>query len=120
MKVSLSITQKFTPEWRGNRDLPTDEQIVVTYRLMTAEQEERFARMSAKSDGSGEYMVNIEPKAVEIFGACVTHIAGLFDTAGAPITEAAEVLKIPGIYDLIGDVAAEIKKGLITEEDSKN
>ena len=119
MKVNLSITQKYTPTWRDNRDLPELEQIVVTYRLMTAEQEERFAKMSAKSDGTGEYLVNIEPKAVEIFGACVTHVDGIWDTASNPITEAADVLKIPGIYELIGEVAAEIKKGM-SEEDTKN
>jgi len=120
MKVNLTITQTYVPEWRGNRSLPEGEQIVVTYRLMSAEQEERFAKMSAKSDGKGEYLVNIEPKAVEIFGACVTHVAGLFDMAGTPITEAKDVLAVPGIYELIGDVAAEIKKGMLTEEDSKN
>ena len=119
MKVNLAISQVFVPTYRGNRDLPEEDQIKVTYRLMSAAQEEKFSKMSARSDGSGEYMVAIEPKAVEIFGECVTSIAGLYDMANNPITEPSKVLAIPGIYELVSEVAAEIKKGL-TEEDSKN
>ncbi|KKL79301.1 hypothetical protein LCGC14_2016200 [marine sediment metagenome] len=119
MKVSLSITNTYVPEWRCNTSLPEAEQLRVTYRLMTAEQEERFSTMYLRREGEDDFGMTVQPHAVEIWGECVTAVANLEDLDGKPITDAKKVLDIPGVYELVTEVVAIIKRG-VTEADSKN
>ena len=118
MRVSLSLTDQYIPEWRGNRDLPDDEQIKVTYRLMTAEQEEKYSTLYMRRGTGDDYSMDVKTHAVEIWDECVTTVTGLVGDSG-PITDPKQVRAIPGIYGLVTEVVAVIKRG-ISEDELKN
>lgn len=119
MRVNLTATAEYVPKAMGNQELPSDEQVKVTYRLMTAEQEEKYSIMHASMPtGGGEMNMTVEPHAVEIWTDCVTAVTGLEDLSGKALTPK-QALSVPGIYELISEVAGIIKQGL-TEADSKN
>ena len=119
MRVNLTATAEYVPKAMGNLELVPAQQVKVTYRLMTAEQEEKYSIMHASMpSGGGEMNMTVEPHAVEIWTDCVTAVTGLEDLSGKALTPT-ETLNVPGIYELISEVAAVIKQGL-TETDSKN
>ena len=118
MKISLSKTDTYVPKWRDNRKLPGDQQVTVEYKLMTAEQEERYSEMYLRREGEDDFGMTVKTHAVEIWDECVIKVNGLNDGA-KPLTDPKKVRAIPGIYELVTEVVAVIKQG-ITEEDSKN
>ncbi len=118
MQIKLSATSTYVPKWRDNRKLPEGEQVHVEYKLMTAEQEERFSEMYLRREGDDDFGMTVKTHAVEIWDECVTKVIGLND-GEKPILKPKAVREIPGIYELITEVVAIIKQG-ITEEDSKN
>ena len=119
MRVNLAISNEYVPECMGNRDLPEDEQVTVTYRFMTASQEEQYSTMYLRREGDDDFGMTVKTHAVGIWTNCVTAVSGLTDQDGKPITNPAQVLEVPGIYEMVSEVAAVIKRGL-TEIDSKN
>lgn len=121
MKIKLSRTDTYIPKWNGNRNLPEAEQVKVDYRYMTCEEEEKWSVIRPVfTDGeTKEVKVDYATHANDIFAACVLKVDGLCDTDGKPVAKPQEVLKVPGIYGLVTEVVAEIKRG-ITEQDSKN
>ena len=123
MKVKLSRTDIYIPNWNGNRSLPESEQVKVEYRFMTCEEEERFSVVrpvyNMAEGKTQEITVNYDLHANDIWRACVKKVSGLQDEAGVEITEPKKVADIPGMYSLITEVVAEVKRGL-TEADLKN
>jgi hypothetical protein len=120
MKVRIARADVYTPKWRGNRQLPEAEQIRVEYKLLTAEQEERFSSISPEYDKGGDVArIKVETHANAIWDECVVKVFGLTDDAGKAIESPAKVKEIPGIYTLITEVVAQIKRGL-DEPDLKN
>jgi len=109
----------YEPRCMGNPKLPKAERVVVSYRLMTAEQEEKYSTMYLQRGGDDDFGMTVEPHAVEIWTECVTSVAGLEDESGKALVTAKDVLKVPGIYEMVQEVAAVIKRGL-SEEDLKN
>lgn len=123
MKIKLARTDIYVPRWNGNRSFPDSEQVKVEYRFMTCEEEERFSKVqpiyNVAEGKTQEIMVNYEQHANDIWRACVKKVSGLADEDGAEITDPKKVADIPGMYALITEVVAEIKRGL-TEADLKN
>lgn len=122
MKVRLSRTDTYIPKWNGNRDLPPDEQVVIEYRYMTCEEEERWSLIRPvynTKEETGEVRVDYNTHANDIWDACVTSVRGLCGDDDKPLTDPKAVRKVPGIYALVTEVVAEIKQG-ISEADSKN
>ena len=124
MKVKVARQDTYTPDWRGNKKLPEDEQIKVEFSYMTAEQEEKFSTLVPRYKGTEtekmDVEVEIHTNANAIWDACVKKVHGLFDEdSGKEITTSLKVRDVPGIYGLITEVVAHIKKG-IEEEDAKN
>ena len=125
MQITISRTGKYIPKWQGNRQLPEKAQVSVEYAYMTPEQEERYTtfkpRYHSEDDGNPrEVEITIETHALEIWRECVQRVHNL-RVGPDEITSPKEVAEIPGIYDLITEVVAHIKKGLeITEHDAKN
>ena len=78
MVISLSREDKYIPEWRGNRDLPEEEQIVFHFRYLNLEEREKFIKIvPAKSDGKeeGNFEFDFDKKA--IFKTMTTKIVNL-------------------------------------------
>ena len=119
MKVSISKSNIYVPECMGNPELPEAEQVIIEHTLMTAEQEEKFSTMYLRREGKDDFGMTVKTHAVEIWDACVTKVTNIEDMDGKPITDPKAVREIPGIYEMVTEVAAVIKRGL-TEEDSKN
>ncbi len=119
MQVSLAKTRTYIPKCWKNRKAAKDKQVTVEYKLMTAEQEERFSEMYLHRSGDDGFGMTVKTHAVEIWDECVTKVVGIGIDGGAPITDPKKVREIPGIYELVSEMAAVIKRGL-TEEDSKN
>jgi hypothetical protein len=113
MKVRIARADVYTPKWRGNRDLPKADQISVEYKLLTAEQEERFSSISPEYDKGGEIArIKVETHANAIWDECVVKVFNLTDDNGKAIESPAKVKEIPGVYSLITEVVAQIKRGL--------
>ena len=126
MKVKVARQDVYTPHWRGNLNLPEDEQVKVEYSYMTAEQEEKFSTLVPRYKGTEtdkmDVEVEIHTNANAIWADCVKKVNGLFWDDGKgekEYTNPKDVLKIPGVYGLVTEVVGHIKKG-IDEEESKN
>ena len=122
MELNISGTYEYTPKFNGNRARPVEDQISVTYRYMTSEEEEKFTHLVPRYDTkkADQVEVDIKTSANAIWDACVEKVDGLKDkTSKAAISDPKKVRAIPGIYGLITEVVAEIKKG-ITEDELKN
>ena len=125
MFLKISREDTYVPRWRGNDTLKEDEQIKITFHYMTADQEERYTKFKPIYRGTAidklqEVEMSIETHANDIWDGCVTKVSGLFDDeTKKEITNPVEVRKIPGIYGLITETVAFIKRG-IEEIDEKN
>ena len=124
MKVKIARQDVYIPEWKNNKKLPEAEQVKVEFSYMTAEQEEKFSTIVPKYKGTETSNMNVEVEihtnANAIWDECVKKVIGLFDEdTGKEITDPKKVRGIPGIYGLITDVVAYIKRG-IEEEEVKN
>jgi hypothetical protein len=121
MRVNISGKQEYTPKWNGNRKLPAADRLRVEYRYMSCEEEEQFSLFIPKYDTGDTSSVELEIKshANEIWDLCVVKVHGFVDEAGKEITDPKAVRKVPGVYGLVTEVVAEIRKG-ITEEEAKN
>ena len=126
MRVKVARQDVYIPRWRGNRDLPEDEQVKVEYSYMTAEQEEKYSTLVPRYKGTQDEKIDVEVEvhtnANAIWLDCVKNVSGLFWDDGKgekEYTTPKEILKIPGIYGLVTEVVGHIKQG-IDEEESKN
>lgn len=126
MKVKVARSDTYIPRWRGNRDLPEDEQVKVEYSYMTAEQEEKYSTLIPRYKGNEganiDVEVEIHTNANAIWCDCVNKVYNFFWDDGKgekEYTSPREVLKVPGIYGLVTEVVGHIKKG-IDEKEIKN
>lgn len=116
MKIKLARTDVYVPKWNGNRSLPDSEQVLIEYRFMTCEEEEKYSsfRPVFSSDKSEvrDVTIDVQTHANEIWDACVKKVSGLCDDNGVEITDPRKVRAVPGVYGLVTEVVAEIKTGL--------
>ena len=80
MVVSLSREDKYIPEWRGNRDLPEEEQIVFHFRYLNLEEREKFIKIvpvKKMIDGKEDDSLDFEFDKKAIFKTMTTKIANL-------------------------------------------
>jgi len=118
MRLKVSRTDTYIPKWYNNKKLPVSEQIKVTFRFMTSEQEERFTKMrptyrgNMAADEIQEVEMDLETHVNDIWDECVISVENLIDEDnGKAITKPLEVRNIPGIYGLVTEVVAHIKGG---------
>lgn len=121
MKVNISGKETYVPKWNGNRKLPKDEQITVEYRYMSCEEEERFQAFVPRYDTENTKSVELEIQshANDIWAACVVKVTGFQDAVNGKDMDPKAIVKVPGVYGLITEVVAEIKRG-IDEGEAKN
>lgn len=123
MKVPITRSAVYVPKWRGNRDLPEVEQIRIEYRLLTAEQEERFSSIAPEYENDGKEVkvtrIKVETHANAIWAENVVKVFNFVGDDGKPVENPIEVQKIPGVYGLITEVVAQIKRG-IDEDQARN
>jgi hypothetical protein len=119
MRVTVSREEYFVPEWNGNLKQKEADQVKVYFKYLTPEQEERYLQFRPiYRDGGSEIEMTVETNANAIWSDCVTRVEGLYDENDKPITDPKEVVKMPGMYGLITEAVARIKKG--QEVDEKN
>jgi len=78
--VSLSREDKYIPEWRGNRDLPEEEQIVFHFRYLNLEEREKYIKIVPVKkvvDGKEEDTLDFEFDKKAIFKTMTTKIINL-------------------------------------------
>jgi hypothetical protein len=120
VEVRISGNYKYIPKWRGNDKLPESEQIVVHHTYLTPEQEEKYSTFHPVYKGKEEVELEIKTNAVAIWNTCVQSVAGFTDAESKlPITDPKKIATIPGMFGLITEVVAHIKKGF-DEEELKN
>jgi hypothetical protein len=121
VKINISNKYTYVPKWNGNRKLPPAEQVSVSYRFMTCEEEEKYSQFipKYKGDKRDEVELEIKTNANEIWDICVQRVDGLKDENGKDLTDPKAVRKIAGTYGLITELVGIIRKG-IGEEDQKN
>ena len=123
MKVKIARQDVYIPRWKGNQDLPEDEQVKVEFSFMTSEQEEKYSDLQPKYVSENDqmhYEIEVKYNINAIWNECVKKVTGLFnEDTGKEITAPKDVKNIPGIYGLITEVVGHIKRG-IDEGEAKN
>ncbi len=130
------------PEWEGNRELPEDDQLLITYTPLTGEQRKKYTHkekplysieVEGKTDEEVEAQIQEQTTRIElriwtdddeIAAACKPAIKNLEDLDGDPITTWAQLLAVPQTKEnqisvLITEVTTELSN-LAKEKDSKN
>jgi hypothetical protein len=120
MELNVSGIYTYTPHWRGNDKLAKDKRVQIEYTYLSAEDEEAFTTFTPVYRGKDREEMEMEVKsnACAIWDKCVRKVSGI-TSDGKAITDPLAIRKIPGIYGLVSEVAAHIKKG-IDEEELKN
>jgi len=123
MKVKIARQDVYIPRWKGNQDLPEDEQVKIEFSFMTSEQEEKYSDLQPKYVSENDqmhYEIEVKYNINAIWNECVKKVTGLFnEDTGKEITVPKDVKNIPGIYGLITEVVGHIKRG-IDEVEAKN
>lgn len=121
MKINISNRYTYIPKWNGNRALPAKEQISVEYRYMTCEEEEKFSQFvpKYKGDKRDEVELEIKTNANEIWDLCTIKVNNLQDESGKELTDPKALRKVSGMYGLVTELVAIIRKG-IEEAEAKN
>jgi hypothetical protein len=142
MRINISDEGRYVPEWEGNRDLPEDEQIVITYTCIdhnARKKYQHFEKPNYSVETAGKSNEEIEAELTEqtrrvefkawtdddkIAIACKPRITNLEDMDGNPIDTWEKLLKVPQTKgNQIGALISEVEKELGTlakEDDSKN
>lgn len=121
MRISITTHGEYEPAVWGNRDRDPDERIVVSYRHLSAREEQDLIRLeSVEEKGDGpRYRVVADDNAR--FRAQVTGIRGLvaeIDGVEVPVTTADQLLETPGLDELFLDVLKHLRAA--TAVDQKN
>ncbi len=144
MKVNISREGRYIPEWRDNRELPDDEQIIVTYSNLSHEEREKYESkekpiltmtdIEVKTDKQIDEEIDKQFASLQVTvdnatgekvaAAMLPKFEHLEDEDGNAITTWAAVLKIPQtkvnqIASLIDEVRTHLVKEA-REKDSKN
>ena len=123
MKVKIARQDIYIPRWKGNQDLPEDEQVKIEFSFMTSEQEEKYSDLQPKYVSENDHMhyeIEVKYNINAIWNECVKKVTGLFnEDTEKEITVPKDVKNIPGIYGLITEVVGHIKRG-IDEVEAKN
>lgn len=118
MRINISGKDIYTPKWNGNLKLPEKERVTVEYRYLTCDEEEKYTVYQPKYEKE-TIELEVKSNANEIWDSCVLKVSGLVGDDGKEIIEAKAVRKIPGVYGLVTEVVAHIRKGF-EESDQKN
>ena len=123
MKVKIARQDVYILRWKGNQDLPEDEQVRIEFSFMTSEQEEKYSDLQPKYVSENDHMhyeIEVKYNINAIWNECVKKVTGLFnEDTEKEITVPKDVKNIPGIYGLITEVVGHIKRG-IDEVEAKN
>jgi len=108
MKVESKLREEYIPKFNRNRDLPEDEQVVVTLRYPSLEEFEELAGTSAMT--------------VKLLQKCVVKIERL-EHNGEPVVDGVALLK--QVRGKLADLSSELYLKILTanrvsEEEEKN
>lgn len=119
MRLKVAREDTYEPTWLDNRKSPEKDRIKITFRFMTAEQEEKYTKMRPRYRGNmaaeeiNEVEMDVESHNIEIWDDCVIKVEGIVnDATDEPITNPKAIREIPGVYGLVTEVVAHIKSGL--------
>ena len=126
MRVVISRTVDFRPEWGGNKGLPSAEQLIVHIRYPTVEERKRYVSMDIGFVGgaqAGDYRPKVEMRS-DFEGLIRKHVTGIagFTVADAQsesethITTADQLLALPGVHELVQEIGTEIA-GMVAAPD---
>jgi hypothetical protein len=142
VKVNISREGTYIPKWEDNRDLPEDEQIVVSFVSLTHDERQKYTHKEkptysieteGKTDEEIEAQLEAQTRRAEfkawtdddkIAVACKPTIKNLEDTEGNPIDTWAKLLAAPQtaenqIRNLVVEIEAHLGS-LAKETDTKN
>ena len=118
MIVSIARTVAFRPQWGGNQDLPSVDQISVAIRVPTTEERRRHVRSDVsveqdeRSPGGFRPRVDMRLDVPGLLRRYITRIDNLTarDEAGTeiPIRTAEELLATPGLAELEQEIGSYI------------
>ena len=121
MKVIVAREIEYTPEWGGNKDLPTADQCVVTMRYPTVEERKRYVsaqqRFITETRGNDEGRfsvdVNINNEAlVERYVVSISNLRVGTDDGDeeVEITNGKQLLGQIGMHELVVELGTEISR----------
>lgn len=115
MRISLRRNGFYIPEWRGNRELPENEQLQVEFEYLTAaDKEELF--VSSNSASVGSLTRQVWNRKVKKFYNFELEVDGEIIQ---PTPES--VLNLPDTFDLFTEVATHIfEASYLDKETQKN
>lgn len=118
MRIKASLSDRFVPEFNGNRELPTDEQIVVTINRPTAAQREGLKAYQIEP-GSGQIrIVFATDKILRNHVPEITNIEDDFNGVVQVRKTGAELAqsKNPALQKLIDELKAEVTRDYSLDE----
>lgn len=121
MRIKASLEDRYIPKFNGNRDLPPDEQVVVTIQRPTAAQRENLKGYQIEAGTSN---VRIAFATEKILRNHVTKIENLEDEVNGEVKVIKDggdlaVSKNPKLQRLVDELKAEVTSELSLDEDEQ-
>src|SRR4030042_758796 len=111
MKINISRTGMFIPDWENNLSLPENEQIKIWYKRIVGE----MASMMLVFNTDRTFRFNN----AEIVKNCVTKIEGLIDEDGKKIESAEDLLLTQCTHGLVTMIGTHILNDSKLKEEIK-
>jgi hypothetical protein len=115
MKIDINDKYEFIPEW--NENLQDESPIKVHCHYMTPPERDKCITKDLISD-SGEMKFRFKQHDIVIIKTIIDRIEN-FEVNGNQVTNAAQLLKIPGVDRLVSEIASDAVMRN-AEQDSKN
>lgn len=121
MRIKASLEDRYIPKFNGNRDLPPDEQVVVTIQRPTAAQREGLKSIQIEA-GTGRMSFSFATE--KILRNHVTKIDNLEDEVNGEvklIKDGADLAASsnPRLQRLVDELKAEVTSELSLDEDEQ-
>jgi hypothetical protein len=62
MKVAVTRTGTYVPEWNGNRDLPEKEQVVVHFHFLSFEEQEQLVQVGKDNKATTNFAAELRKR----------------------------------------------------------
>jgi hypothetical protein len=127
MEIAISKTRIFVPEWNGNKELPENERITITYPALNINTRKQIlGQGTVKFDydkdgnptgGSGEVSLFDREAAIRKVKPAITNLTA----GGKPVVTAEDLLAAPvELYGLVVEFGEHLQKEFRKESPEKN
>ncbi|MDR2134852.1 MAG: hypothetical protein LBP27_07060 [Treponema sp.] len=127
MEITVSKTRTFVPEWNGNKKLPEDEQIVVTYPALNISLRKQiigrntirfeYDKDGNPTGGSGEMSLFDKEAAIRKIKPVITNLK----IDGKQVISAEDLLAAPvELYGLVEEIGSHFQDEFKKESPEKN